>query len=155
MKKRGGNSGHSFLAYFKRATSPLVVLSMLAKRPMYGYELSQEMKRRSGGNFTISVLYPVLYRLEKLGYVKVVRSELVDGRGRCYYAMTNAGREHLTVTLWDYRKISAIFDSFIVGLPENINLENIAPDDPEPENPSPENTGPGNTAPGNIVPENP
>lgn len=33
------DSGHSFLAYFKRATSPLAVLRILSDRPMYGYEL--------------------------------------------------------------------------------------------------------------------
>ena len=36
------DSGHSFLAYFKRATSPLAVLRILSDRPMYGYELIQE-----------------------------------------------------------------------------------------------------------------
>ena len=36
--------GHSFLAYFKRATSPLAVLRILSDRPMYGYELIQELK---------------------------------------------------------------------------------------------------------------
>ena len=53
MAKKSDNTGHSFLAYFKRATSPLVVLRLLLDKPMYGYELTQEMKRRSGGNFTI------------------------------------------------------------------------------------------------------
>ena len=53
MAKKNDNTGHSFLAYFKRATSPLVVLRLLLEKPMYGYELTQEMKRRSGGNFTI------------------------------------------------------------------------------------------------------
>ena len=41
MAKRE-DSGHSFLAYFKRATSPLAVLRILSDRPMYGYELIQE-----------------------------------------------------------------------------------------------------------------
>ena len=34
--------GHSFLAYFKRATSPLAVLRILSDRPMYGYEAQAE-----------------------------------------------------------------------------------------------------------------
>ena len=57
--------GHSFLAYFKRATSPLAVLRILSDRPMYGYELIQELKQRSGGKYQLSLLYPVLYRLER------------------------------------------------------------------------------------------
>ena len=62
------DSGHSFLAYFKRATSPLAVLRILSDRPMYGYELIQELKQRSGGKYQLFLLYPVLYRLEEQGY---------------------------------------------------------------------------------------
>ena len=72
-------------------------------------ELTQEMKRRSGGTFTISVLYPVLYRLEEHGYIEVARSELVDGRTRRYYAINEAGRACLSETLADYQMISEIF----------------------------------------------
>ena len=43
MKTGADQSGHSFLAYFKRATSPLVVLRLLTEKPMYGYELTQAM----------------------------------------------------------------------------------------------------------------
>ena len=51
------DSGHSFLAYFKRATSPLAVLRILSDRPMYGYELIQELKQRSGGKYQLSLLH--------------------------------------------------------------------------------------------------
>lgn len=74
------DSGHSFLAYFKRATSPLAVLRILSDRPMYGYELIQELKQRSGGKYQLSLLYPVLYRLEEQGYLEISSSEIVDGR---------------------------------------------------------------------------
>ncbi len=56
------DTGHSFSGYFKRAASPLVVLAFLSKKPMYAYELSSIMEQRSQGKFTISVIYPVLYR---------------------------------------------------------------------------------------------
>ena len=46
--KKMDSTGHSFLAYFKRATSPLLVLRLLLEGPMYGYEISQMMKQRSG-----------------------------------------------------------------------------------------------------------
>ena len=113
--KKMDSTGHSFLAYFKRATSPLLVLRLLLEGPMYGYEISQMMKQRSGGAFTISVLYPVLYRLEEQGYVEIVRSEVVDGRARSYYAVTDAGRSYLEETMQDYRMISGIFDGLMGG----------------------------------------
>lgn len=104
------DSGHSFLAYFKRATSPLAVLRILSDRPMYGYELIQELKQRSGGKYQLSLLYPVLYRLEEQGYLEISSSEIVDGRAQllCRYACrtglsaADAGR-----VCRDFRRVSA------------------------------------------------
>ncbi|MBR0135593.1 MAG: PadR family transcriptional regulator [Clostridia bacterium] len=103
------NTGHSFNSYFKRATSPLVVLKLLTERPMYGYEISAAMKSRSGGKYTISILYPVLYRLEEQGFVEISGKEVADGRARSYYSITKAGREHLARTIEEYRQMSGTF----------------------------------------------
>ena len=103
------NSGHSFISYFKRATSPLVVLRLLTERPMYGYEISAAMKARSDGKYSISILYPVLYRLEEQGYVQITATEVADGRARSYYSITDAGREYLRLTQQEYAEISDIF----------------------------------------------
>ena len=115
MRGKQDFTGHSFGAYFKRATSPLVVLRLLAEKPMYGYELTQEMKLRSGGAFTISLLYPVIYRLEEQGHVEVVRNEVVDGRARSYYGITQQGRDYLKETLEDYEVISKVFEDLVKG----------------------------------------
>ena len=71
------DQSHSFISYYKRATSPLVVLLLLQERPMYGYEISTAMAERSKGLFTIAVLYPVLYRLEAQGYVEAGSTEVI------------------------------------------------------------------------------
>ena len=113
--KKMDSTGHSFLAYFKRATSPLLVLRLLLEGPMYGYEISQMMKQRSGGAFTISVLYPVLYRLEKQGFIETSDSLTVDGRARSYYQITLAGRDYLSETLADYHMISSVFEKLVEG----------------------------------------
>ncbi len=107
------DTGHSFSAYFKRATSPLVVLALLNERAMYGYEISAEMSRRSGGQFTISVLYPVLYRLQEQGYVEISSTEIVDGRARSYYQITQNGRAYLERTVQEYHEISAVFEKMM------------------------------------------
>ncbi|MCD7927612.1 MAG: PadR family transcriptional regulator [Oscillospiraceae bacterium] len=103
------DASHSFESYFKRATSPLVVLKLLSEKPMYGYEISQAMKDRSDGQFTIVVLYPVLYRLEKQGFVAIDRSEVVNNRVRSYYGITDAGREHLAQSLKEYWQMHQAF----------------------------------------------
>ena len=107
--------GHSFLAYFKRATSPLAVLRILSDRPMYGYELIQELKQRSGGKYQLSLLYPVLYRLEEQGYVVVARTEVIRNRARSYYAITDAGAEYLSRSLMEYREMHRAFMSIMGG----------------------------------------
>ena len=80
---------------------------------MYGYELTQTMKQRSGSAYTISVLYPVIYRLEEQGYVTVVRNEVADGRARSYYGITPAGRAYLEETWKEYREISKVFEKLM------------------------------------------
>lgn len=107
------DNSHSFSAYFKRVTSPLVVLSLLRERPMYGYEISSEMKARSSGRYTIAVLYPVLYRLQEQGYVEISETEVVDGRARSYYRITENGCNYLKHTLSEYNTITEIFMNLV------------------------------------------
>ena len=109
------DSGHSFEAFYKRATSPLVVLRLLSEKPMYGYEITQEMKQRSGGKYTMSLLYPVLYRLLDLRYICEDRTEVVGGRARTYYAITPEGLEYFKVTLAEYHTISEVFCKLMEG----------------------------------------
>ena len=61
---------------------------------MYGYEITQEVKDRTGGDITLTfgALYPVLHKLEQEGYLKT-ESEAVDGRLRKYYSLTMQGTE--------------------------------------------------------------
>ena len=86
---------------------------------MYGYELTQDLKKRSGGAFTISVLYPVLYRLEEQGYVEVVRSEVSDNRARSYYGVTRRGEDYLQETWREYQRISSVFCDLMKGVTED------------------------------------
>lgn len=103
------DTGHSVEAYYKRATSPLVVLHLLEGRTMYGYQISQAMKEKSGGKFTIAVLYPILYRLEEQGYIRVARTEVTNNRARSYYAITEEGRQYLRQSMAEYRAIHQAF----------------------------------------------
>lgn len=65
------------LAEFKRGPLQMLVLFLLKEADKYGYQLNQELKRRSNGNFVVagSVLYIVLYRLEEKGYVSKRKEE--------------------------------------------------------------------------------
>ncbi len=75
----------------------LLILSLLAGRDMYGYEMILELARRSQNVFEMKegTLYPVLHALEKARYVEAYEQEAPTGRTRKYYRLTRAGRNCL------------------------------------------------------------
>lgn len=83
----------------------LLILSLLAGRDMYGYEMILELARRSQNVFEMKegTLYPVLHALEKARYVEAYEQEAPTGRTRKYYRLTRAGRNCLVEekTSWE------------------------------------------------------
>lgn len=71
----------------------LILLKLLSLRDMYGYELIQEMERRSEGVFAMSQgsLYPLLHTLESRGEISSYLQP-DSGRERRFYQLTDAGR---------------------------------------------------------------
>lgn len=95
-EERTSDAGHTFEDYVKRALNPVLVLSLLKDETMYVYQMQQELARRSNGRYSISLLYPVIYRLVKLGYAQEGEKRISeDNRVRQYYEITPAGQEHL------------------------------------------------------------
>jgi len=81
----------------KRGSLELIVLHLLAPAEAYGYEIVSKLTSRTNGalGVTDGTLYPVLYRLERAGFV-VVRWETPErGVPRKYYRLTDAGRDEL------------------------------------------------------------
>ena len=95
-EERNPDAGHTFEDYVKRAMIPGLVLHLLQEECMYVYQMQQEMAERSNGRYVLSLLYPVLYRLVKLGYAQEGEKRISeDNRVRQYYEITPAGREYL------------------------------------------------------------
>lgn len=109
------NTGHDFSSYFKRAVSPLVVLALLRNKKMYGYEISQEISKRTAQKLSIAVLYPVLYRLETQGYIRVADTVVENGRARNYYIATQEGKDYLDSVYREFLELSALFRDIIEG----------------------------------------
>ena len=82
----------------KRGSIELIVLHLLAAGEAYGYEIVSKLTAESDGALEVTdgTLYPVLYRLERSGFVEV-RWETPANRGvpRKYYHLTDAGRDEL------------------------------------------------------------
>src|SRR5436190_9234546 len=79
------------------ASSTPIVLAILADEDSYGYAILQRVRESSGGRmeWTDGMLYPVLHRLERLGYVETRWEVAESGRRRRYYRITSRGRDQL------------------------------------------------------------
>ncbi len=116
----------AFEDYFKRATSPMMTLLLLNEKPMYVYNLSQELEKRSNSTYKMNFLYPVLYRLQQQGYVREYSQEITEShRTRNYYSITDEGKEYLKFMLKKYRELLNAVDTVIENgiTPDTDSLE--------------------------------
>ncbi len=108
----------------------LVILSLLADGPMYGYAITKEVGARSEGKLRLTpgVLYPLLKQLEAEGLIasswETVRSERAaasdagddeGGRKRKWYRLSAKGRKRLAQRVAAHRAYRAVIDLFIPG----------------------------------------
>src|SRR4249919_586407 len=82
----------------KRGSLELIVLHLLESGEAYGYEIVTKVTTRSNGalGVTDGTLYPVLYRLERAGFVAVRWETPERGVPRNYYQLTAEGRRELS-----------------------------------------------------------
>ena len=78
-------------------SSTLLVLSLLEGGDMYGYQMIEELSRRSSHVFQMKegTLYPILHGLEKEKYLSAYEQQATTGRQRKYYRLTRRGRKLL------------------------------------------------------------
>jgi PadR family transcriptional regulator PadR len=79
----------------KRGTAELAVLSVLEDGPLHGYEMARRIEQQTLGSlrFTLASLYPLLYRLEKRGWVRGAWETSGTGRRRRCYRLTEEGKK--------------------------------------------------------------
>ena len=79
------------------ASAEPLILALLSESESYGYAILQAIKNRSNGQlqWTDGMLYPLLHRLERNGYVQAVWGKSETGRRRKYYQLTREGAEQL------------------------------------------------------------
>lgn len=79
---------------YKGSLSTIILKLLGDNGRMYGYQITQEVKKISGGEFTITegALYPMLHRLEGEGLLDV-EMEMTGNRMRKYYSLTKNGKK--------------------------------------------------------------
>src|SRR5829696_4058830 len=101
----------------KKGSAELLVLSLVEVRARHGYEIGKLIDERSGGDlrYNVASLYPLLYRLEKRGWIKGQWVEKAGQRRRRYYRITATGRRVLDAQRSRWRSFVAAIDR-ITGL---------------------------------------
>jgi PadR family transcriptional regulator PadR len=88
----------------KKGSAELLILSLVEDRARHGYEISKLIEERSGGalRFNVASLYPLLYRLEKRGWIQGRWVDKAGQRRRRFYRLTAEGKKVLQAqrTTW-------------------------------------------------------
>ncbi len=96
----------------KRGSAELAILSVLATQSAHGYEIAKRIERQTAGVlcFDMASLYPMLYRLEKRGWVKAAWETMPNGRRRRCYTLTAAGKRKLEPLRAEWRLFFGALD---------------------------------------------
>jgi PadR family transcriptional regulator PadR len=102
------------------ASSDLLVLTLIHRRDMYGYEIIKNLEIVSENVFQFKegTLYPILHRLESQKYLKSYLKKNENNQERKYYSITQNGIKQLTVEKENWKifhaSISKVIDAFVV-----------------------------------------
>jgi PadR family transcriptional regulator PadR len=104
---------------WKKSSAELLILSLVEARPRHGYEISKLIEQRSGSAvcFHVASLYPMLYRLERRGWLHGRWVEKSGQRRRRHYRVTRQGRKVLASQLRGWRE-------FVAGINRITEAEN-------------------------------
>lgn len=101
----------------------LVVLSVLADGPLYGYAITKQIAAQSGGTIRLTpgVLYPLLHELEQQGLLAASwetvqapgNDDAEKGRKRKWYRLSAKGRKRLAQRIDAHRAYQSVIESFI------------------------------------------
>ena len=109
--------GEKFQRDLLRGSLDLMVLSVVAGEPQYGYLIQKRINLASDGQVKLpaGTLYPLLHRLES---EKLIRSkwDSSTGRKRKWYEITAKGKKRLTVQVNQWNQYAECVSSLIGGL---------------------------------------
>lgn len=93
----------------KKATTELIILSLLEKENLHIGALTEKIEEYSEGEFKIVFPYAAIYRLINAGYIYECGKKIEDGRRRQFLSITDKGVQYL-------RRIRKQYDSYIKGV---------------------------------------
>lgn len=113
-----GDKQSNAIDELKKGTAEMLILSVLSHQARHGYEIAKEIGRLSGQSvhFRAASLYPLLYRMEKRGWIQGGWQQKEGQRRRRYYRLTLQGKRVLSDQLSSWR-------AFVTGIDRVIGVE--------------------------------
>jgi transcriptional regulator len=98
-----------------KGTLSLLILSLLSRKAMYGYEIASTVHHDTDGAFTWreGSLYPSLHKMEADGMIVGEWEEKETGRKRRYYHITKKGRQALQEKRQSWADLCRAVDSIL------------------------------------------
>lgn len=95
--------------------SRLLILAALNKRPMHGYALSEYLKEEMADafKFGVGMLYPLLHKLEKDGFIVGKWEEFAGMRKRVYH-LTKKGKKEFATKTREWQKMSGMIGKLVL-----------------------------------------
>ncbi len=96
----------------KKGSAELMVLAVVEDQPRHGYDIARRIDESSGGllRFHVASLYPMLYRMERRGWIQGRWIEKSGQRRRRYYRLTPAGRKMLAAQRREWHSLVNALD---------------------------------------------
>lgn len=101
---------------FMNGVPELLILKLLQQDEMYGYEIVQAIRERTGAVIAVGegVVYPVLHGLERDGALRT-RRRMVNGRSRIYYSVTPRGSRRLADLSRTWVNLTTAIQAMLMG----------------------------------------
>ena len=98
-------------------STDMLVLKLIEKKDMYGYQIIEELARQSNKAFELKAgtLYPLLHILEQKHYVKSYEAVAESGKKRKYYRITGQGVKHLQVRFGEWNAYATSVNAVMQG----------------------------------------
>ena len=100
-----------------KGSTDLLVLTLIEKEPMYGYQIIKELSQKSENIFNLQegTLYPILHALEEKNYISSYW-DATTSKKRKYYTITKEGKKHLKNKKEEWKTYTNGVNSVIGGV---------------------------------------
>ena len=100
-----------------KGSTAILVLSVISRKPMYGYQIIREIEQLSDSVFHLNegTLYPILHSLEEENYLDCYWEDSESGRKQKYYSLTDKGKKELAKQQREWMTFSTAVAKVIQG----------------------------------------